>query len=78
MYLLFSVFVLDVYWIIFFDIVIINVGNVYYLYMGILIVLKFGFYVFIWIIRLFGYRYYIIELVVNNKIVNVLYFSFNG
>lgn len=56
-----------------FDKVIIDVGNVYYFYMGIFIVFKFGFYVFIWLIRCYENNYYIIEFLVDNNIVNVIY-----
>lgn len=74
-YLFFDVFVFVVYYIILFDIVIINVGNVYYFYMGIFIVFRFGFYVFIWMIRLYGNVYFMMELVVNNVVVNWIFFG---
>lgn len=72
-YLFFNVFVFVVYYIILFDIVIINVENVYYFYMGIFIVFRFGFYVFIWMIRLYGNVYFMMELVVNNVVVNWIF-----
>lgn len=72
-YLFFNVFVFVVYYIILFDIVIINVENVYYFYMGIFIVFRFGFYVFIWMISLYGNVYFMMELVVNNVVVNWIF-----
>lgn len=75
-FLFFFILVIFLYYILVFDKVIINVGNVYYIYMGIFIVLRLGFYVFIWIIRLWGYWYYNIEFFVDNNIVYIIFFNF--
>lgn len=74
-YILLIVFVLIFYYIFVFDEVIIGVGNVYYFYMGIFIVFKFGFYVFIWLIRCIENDYYLLELLVDNNIVSVIYLN---
>lgn len=61
-----------------FDTVITNVGNAYHPHMGTFIAPKYGLYVFTWTIRLYGQTYHTTELVVNNNIVNALYFNPNG
>lgn len=45
--------------------------------MGTFIAPKSGLYVFTWTIRLYGQTYHTTELVVNNNIVNALYFNPN-
>lgn len=77
-YLSSSVPASDAHRIIAFDTVITNVGNAYHPHMGTLIAPKSGLYVFTWTIRLSGQRYYTTELVVNNKIINQLYFNPNN
>lgn len=46
--------------------------------MGTFIAPKSGLYVFTWTIRLYGHTYHTTELVVNNNIVNALYFDPNN
>lgn len=46
--------------------------------MGTFIAPKSGLYMFTWTIRLYGQTYHTTELVVNNNIVNALYFNPNG
>lgn len=58
-----------------FDTVVTNVGNAYHPHMGTFIAPKSGLYVFTWTIRMYGRTYHTTELVVNNNIVNMLYFN---
>lgn len=58
-----------------FDNVVINIGNVYNIQFGKFIVLNYGFYVFIWIISIWGLSYYIIELLVDNSVVYVVFLN---
>lgn len=60
-----------------FDTVITNGGNAYHPHMGTFIAPKSGLYVFTWTIRLYGQTYHTTGLVVNNNIVNALYFNPN-
>lgn len=55
-----NIFDIMVEYILWFDIVKINIGNGYYLVIGVFIVLVIGVYVFMWIIWVDVYNYYII------------------
>lgn len=65
----------DAHRIIAFDETITNVGNAYHPYSGTFIAPRSGVYVFTWTIRLYGDSYHTTELMVNNKIVNSVYYS---
>lgn len=56
----------------------INIGNGYYLVIGVFIVLVIGVYVFMWIIWVDVYNYYIIQLMKNIEGVDVVYLNLNG
>lgn len=56
----------------------INIGNGYYLVIGVFIVLVIGVYVFMWIIWMDVYNYYIIQLMKNIEGVDVVYLNLNG
>lgn len=58
-----------------FDTVITNVGNAYHPHSGTFIALRSGLYVFTWTIRLWGNSYFTTELIVNNNVVNWIYFD---
>ena len=58
-----------------FDTVVTNVGNAYHPHMGTFIAPRSGLYVFTWTIRLFGNNYHSTELLVDNNVVNVVYFN---
>lgn len=61
--------------IILFDTVITNVGNAYHPHMGTFIAPRSGLYVFTWTIRLYGNAYFTTQLVVNNVVVNWIFFG---
>lgn len=58
-----------------FDTVVTNVGNAYHPHMGTFIAPRSGLYVFTWTIRLYGNNYHSTELLVDNNVVNVIYFN---
>lgn len=58
-----------------FDTVITNVGNAYHPHSGTFIATRSGLYVFTWTIRLWGNSYFTTELLVNNNVVNWIYFD---
>lgn len=59
-------------WILIFDVIFMNEGNGYNYYMGVFIVLRIGFYVFMWIIWV-GYFYLNIQFIVNGLIYGWMY-----
>lgn len=58
-----------------FDKVVTNVGNAYHPHSGTFIAPRSGLYVFTWTIRLYMDYYHTTELLVNNNVVNWIYFS---
>lgn len=58
-----------------FDKVITNVGNAYHSHTGTFIAPRSGLYVFTWTIRLYTTSYHSTELLVDNNVVNVVYFN---
>lgn len=56
---------MGVFYILVFDIVVINVGNGYYSIMGVFLVFEIGVYVFSWFMWLFNGEYYRVELIYN-------------
>lgn len=65
----------DAHRIIAFDKVVTNVGNAYHPHSGTFIAPRSGLYVFTWTIRLYGHYYHTTELLVNNNVVNRIFFS---
>lgn len=61
-----------------FDTVITNVGNAHHPHSGTFIAPRSGVYVFTWTIRLYGHSYIKTELLVNNNVVNGIYFNPNN
>lgn len=61
-----------------FDTVITNVGNAYHSHSGTFIAPRSGVYVFTCTIRLYGHSYIKTELLVNNNVVNGIYFNPNN
>lgn len=66
---------LSSYFILIFDMIIINVGDSFYYYFGIFFIFCIGFYVFIWLFRLQNDVYVLIEFVVNNVVKGLVYFD---
>lgn len=60
-----------------FDTVITNVGNAYHSYLGTFFAPRTGIYVFTWTIRLTDYSKQTTELLVNNNVINWIYFNSN-
>lgn len=56
---------MGVFYILVFDIVVINVGSGYYSIMGVFLVFEIGVYVFSWFMWLFNGEYYRVELIYN-------------
>lgn len=65
----------DAHRIIAFDKTITNVGHAYHPYSGTFIAPRSGVYVFTWTIRLYGESYHTTQLMVNNQIINSVYYS---
>lgn len=61
-----------------FNTVITNVGNAYHPHSGTFIAPRSWVYVFTWTIRLYGHSYIKTELLVNNNVVNGIYFNPNN
>lgn len=58
-----------------FNTVVTNVGNAYHPHSGVFIAPRSGLYVFTWTIRLYGTYYHSTQLLVDNNVINSLYFN---
>lgn len=76
--MLLILFFLSLEYVLVFDVVKINFGNVYYFSIGVFIVLVLGVYVFIWIFWIGGNYDYSIQLMVNREDVGIVYFYIIG